>query len=85
MTEAEHSDFIAHISSKTKTSPVCPLCGPAKWKTQGPVVALCYDEDADGTLVLGSGNRGIPCVFMICETCGFILQFSWLTIQGRRR
>jgi hypothetical protein len=78
--------FRAHVEKHMK-APECPFCGHSQWQFGGPVMQPSYDETAEmapAGIALGY-DEVFPLVFLMCQICFYVYQFSWLSIQEKAR
>lgn len=61
---------------------VCPVCSNESWIVHNLVAPQVLQENEEGQIVpLPPGNLSFPMVPVVCERCGYIRHFAWLTIK----
>lgn len=72
LTDEQQGDILGRLGNLWKGTKSCPICGVERWDVSSNVFALDEFEGKTPTIA----RMSIPVVVVICENCGYMLQFN---------
>lgn len=70
----------SHYATHAKAEAAqCPICESTTWTADGPIAAPELLVSPTGGVMVG--ERAMPMVILICNTCSFVRHFSWGRIK----
>jgi hypothetical protein len=79
LSTAEQQKIADWLTSKTKSSPFCPICASNNWQIQPHLLQSSIYRPGVGLFV---GGEIYPQVAVICGTCAYTRVFAALPILG---
>lgn len=70
--------FKKHTENKIS---ICPMCSNKQWILQGIYYLPMLQTNPNGN-ISGIPSKAMPIAVAMCASCFYIIQYSWLMIQG---